>query len=455
MESIEIKNFGPIKHVKLDLKDINVFIGPTASGKSTVAKLVAIVRDFSFVTAITFDLFLEYIIRYNIEFEVTSKTYIKYSNGRYYWELKHRNIVDNGSNWLLSTLVTMMEQLELITKQRKYPSGKSGQNVQKQLQTVIIAGFLLSDELDEIIKMEYKGDDQKLPKPVQDLLSIAKNYRKRLNTDDLKSEDNLAVVNELLNDSRLTELLPVAGTKMGPEQVLYVPAERSLISMVGESIFGLMSNNVSISTTIKEFGSRFEAARKSLKRLQIDFLNVEYEYSDRGNIVRLANNTETKLEQASSGLQSIIPLLLVVDKETDKKDTFEKYFIIEEPELNLYPITQAGLVNFIIERINKHQDKLIITTHSPYIITSLDNLIQADNAVKRNPEAEAKVEEIVPKSHWVDFDRVSCYYFKDGKCLSTLDKEYRSIGPSSIDDASINIGKTYDELLEIEYANVS
>jgi predicted ATPase len=40
MQRIEIRNFGPIEHVDLDVKDFMVFIGPQASGKSTIAKVI-------------------------------------------------------------------------------------------------------------------------------------------------------------------------------------------------------------------------------------------------------------------------------------------------------------------------------------------------------------------------------------------------------------------------------
>src|ERR1022692_31486 len=39
-----VKNFGPIKFVDLDLRNVNVFIGPQASGKSTLAKLYTIFK---------------------------------------------------------------------------------------------------------------------------------------------------------------------------------------------------------------------------------------------------------------------------------------------------------------------------------------------------------------------------------------------------------------------------
>ena len=40
-----VKNFGPIKDLKLDLKDVNVFIGPQSTGKSTIAKLLSVLLD--------------------------------------------------------------------------------------------------------------------------------------------------------------------------------------------------------------------------------------------------------------------------------------------------------------------------------------------------------------------------------------------------------------------------
>ena len=453
MESIEIKNFGPIKHVKLDLKDINVFIGTTASGKSTVAKLVAIARDFSVVTKIDFDLFVEYIIKYNIDFKITGKTHIKYWNDKFYWELRNKKINNNGSNWALTTIVTAFEQLLLLVSRRKYPSDESGFRMQEQIQTMLV-GIVLLGGGDELTELEYEERREELPEQVRDLLSIVKEYRDRLKTKGAKDEINRALMEEFLSDSRWLKLVPLAGTDLLPDQTTYVPAERNLLSMVGESVFGLLSNNVSIAAAVKEFGAEFEAARKQLKKLSIDFLNAEYKYTDGKNILALENGTEIKLEQASSGFQSVIPLLLVVEAEADKKSVLGKYFIIEEPELNLYPTVQKDLLEFVVERINKYQDKLIITTHSPYILTALDNLIQADNVVRQNSDAKEEVEKLVPSERWMNFDRVACYYFENGTCRSTLDIEQRSIGPSNIDDVSDTIGSIYDQLLAMKYDKV-
>ncbi|MCD6556918.1 MAG: AAA family ATPase, partial [Bacteroidales bacterium] len=46
-ERLVIENFGPIKHVDLNLNKINIFIGPNASGKSTISKIIAIIKSAS------------------------------------------------------------------------------------------------------------------------------------------------------------------------------------------------------------------------------------------------------------------------------------------------------------------------------------------------------------------------------------------------------------------------
>ncbi len=48
---------------------------------------------------------------------------------------------------------------------------------------------------------------------------------------------------------------------------------------------------------------------------------------------------------------------------------------LEEPENNLFPPTQCQFVNWLLEKIGKHNDMLFVATHSPYI---LDQFIKMD-----------------------------------------------------------------------------
>ncbi len=48
MQRIIVKNFGPLKDIDLEIKDYMIFLGPQASGKSTLAKLIYFFREIEF-----------------------------------------------------------------------------------------------------------------------------------------------------------------------------------------------------------------------------------------------------------------------------------------------------------------------------------------------------------------------------------------------------------------------
>src|SRR5689334_2924951 len=80
-EKLILENFGPFKkRCEIDLKQIVVFIGPQSSGKSIIAKLVSIFRNYeSLVKSNIFDL-LE---NYNIKSFLRDDSKIVYQN-KYY-----------------------------------------------------------------------------------------------------------------------------------------------------------------------------------------------------------------------------------------------------------------------------------------------------------------------------------------------------------------------------------
>ena len=444
MEKIIIKNFGPIKDVELEIKDINVFIGSTSSGKSTVAKLIAIFKDSAdLVNTDNFDIFTELLSDYNINYLIGETTIIKYENNEYSLQIENQSVVSNlPIEELASALEPIREMMPvLVPLIKSIISGKGSINKLYSLILLVIDQFDL-----EKIEIRPQKDNEKV-KRIQELLDRIKKNKSQFATGSYTS------LQETISDMK--DLNDLISNPFGLGKTVYIPAERILLSMVAESVFGLMDNDVSIAKCIKKFGSRLESARKKYSNFSIPFLEINYTYSDKSNFITFRDGAKVRLEQVSSGLQSIIPLLLVIEANVTDEHTINNCFVVEEPELNLYPTVQKELVEFIVERINRSKDKLIITTHSPYVLTSLDNLIQASNAAKANPEQKEKVAEIVPEGKWVDFDRVACYYFEGGTCRSTLDTENQTIGASNIDDVSEELGKTFDQLLELKYAHVS
>ena len=93
---------------------------------------------------------------------------------------------------------------------------------------------------------------------------------------------------------------------------------------------------------------------------------------------------------------------------------------IEEPEQNLYPDAQRILVQNLIKRIKKakmsedKQSLLVMTTHSPYILSTLNVLI-ADSSAKQQMPEQKQLNEIIDDSTLLPLEAYSAYFInKDG-----------------------------------------
>ena len=234
MESIEVKNFGPIKHVKLDLKDINVFIGTTGSGKSTVAKLVAIFRTFVSVQKSDDEYFNQLLIKYNIEYQITNKTYIRYEyrGSTTYWELKDKsiettlNIVEEDlfveSFFLLLPYLTMKD----------YANEGGFKQLIKKLED-------LSYSYTTIFHSEPKIG-RNVTKPSADFIYKLKNFKTEVEKYHKEEGKNLPSVRHFIE--HISDFHTFTQNESFTSKCVYIPAERSLLSTVGDSIFSLISN---------------------------------------------------------------------------------------------------------------------------------------------------------------------------------------------------------------------
>lgn len=234
---------------------------------------------------------------------------------------------------------------------------------------------------------------------------------------------------------------------------IYIPAERILFSLIGDSMAGIMSTKVALPECYKEFASKFEVARKKTNFFNYADFKIEYNFENGENFLSV-NNTKLLLSQASTGIQSLVPLLLVFDNTVSEYglDT-SKLFVIEEPELNLFPIKQKKLIDYLISRVQNISHKIVITTHSPYILSSLDTLMLAKNTFNEHPSLKEEINSIVSEDKWIDYDDISVYEVRnDGKVYSIKNEEFRSIDTNAIDGVSDIISEEFDKLTELRYA---
>jgi predicted ATPase len=239
-------------------------------------------------------------------------------------------------------------------------------------------------------------------------------------------------------------------------KISYIPSERNMVTLpeVKKVEFG--------DTNIRSFLFDWSDARKHYSKneeLSVLNLGVKYYYNenaDEDHIVKYQNggSYDILLSNASSGLQSITPLISMVDYLTNRiykqeelislelntrknlvqqmllkefalekaNDIMKALFsnqnsqlIIEEPEQNLFPETQRDLVYYLLEKCldREREHRLTITTHSPYILYALNNCMLGE-LVKSKINNASEKEKIKCENALVNPKYVSIYEIHNG-----------------------------------------
>lgn len=392
-EKLIIKNFGPIKEVDLDLGKFTVLIGEQATGKSTVAKVLAVCKYFSYVfqkaeVDIHYDIFRSGLTAWGLSEHLNDNTFIHYECEHYAYTYEC---------------------------------------------------FLISTSHQGIGEDEPKEYD--VPHFAAELQPISTSFKK------LKNE-----IDAFRSKSSAIEPLPIA-LRHEVEKIFdfrfYFPVERSL-----QSLFSLGQKSISnipnflydyysvVDLILRNFGTNIDVGP-----LDITYVNK----NGIGFVKRKVDDTFFSLANAASGYQAIIPIVLVM-KYYNEKQKRKKTFILEEPELNLFPSAQNQLMYYLAEQINAHSNTILLTTHSPYILASANNLIYAHKVGQKNKE---EVNEIIVEKYWLDPVNVSAYRLEPTNegtvSKNIIDTDLEEIRLEEIDEISKKINADYDKILDIKF----
>lgn len=286
-------------------------------------------------------------------------------------------------------------------------------------------------------------------------------------------------------------------------KIAYIVAERNVLSVI-PNWFELSFPNNSIRYFMKEWqNARNNLSEKGMLPVLNTGVGYEYDSKKGADYIVLKNGQELSMQNVSSGLQSLVPLFVFADYITDGifeidmksvkdqnitenlfhqlktnhpsgeyiyfdkndiaiasddlhriVDGFTKYdhsdIYLEEPEENLFPETQRDLVNWLAEIVNgERKHSLFIATHSPYIMSAFNNLIQAGDIIEESPEMLTKVEKIIGGNRAIKYDEVAAFAISNGSVHSIKDDELRLISPSELDTVSDDITNVFNQLMEL------
>jgi len=429
MEKIEIKDFVGIKDIILEIKQINILIGPQASGKSVVAKLLFYFKSF-----------ISEIIN---SAERTKHKRDLDKNFKRRFEEYFPSSSWGSENFRIRYSIDQ----EFIEIYRKSRAKKNSSEI------VLNYSDFYKDEFTELRNVIQRQAEKVVEQDIQ--IGILTRYN---------------VIYDIQRSflHRVTEKLD----KVATFSQLYIPAGRSFFANLKSSIFTFLSENNPVDPFLIEFGTYYENVksparlgrlRKSIDNKQlndeISLLNKKilcgkYLQEDGEDYLELDGGRKISIANSSSGQQETLPLAIILGTIAFIKPKVGGNSIyIEEPEAHIFPAAQRDMVELISTVYNSRNNSLqfLITTHSPYVLTAFNNLLQAGFlAMGATQEKIQAISRYVPQSRFLSPSEITVYSLSGGYSRSILDPETGLIDTNIIDEVSNELAVQFDQLLDID-----
>ena len=282
----------------------------------------------------------------------------------------------------------------------------------------------------------------------------------------------------------------------GISKVMYVPAERSIVS-VAENKSKLLKELPDSSET---FSDEFVNAKKYFQsgyNLPFEGLRFEYDSLNDTGWIHGADY-KVRLTNASSGIQSSLPMCIVseflssrisekeeIKLSKEEKDKLEKRVaeimqndeysdsikdmmirqlsyanrynqlinIVEEPELNLFPRSQMEVLkSLVLNNASSDENMLVFTTHSPYSLAIINTMIMGAKAYSNaNEELRNQIESILPVKYQINDDNIAVYRLSSSDaiyCQSVINPNTGLVSKNELDSASDDIMRVFNSLYQ-------
>lgn len=425
---IIIRNFGPVKEAQINLnKNFQIFIGTQASGKSTICKVIY---------------FVQKIRDYTLDYLMDAAQFTQNHKNEYF-----------------------INYMKYLTKQFMGCFGRT-RHMQKFNISYAFSGRHINISLnsDGYVRFSF---DTKLKEELWGLIDEASGmFLNNFNTKGLL--DNITAVG--IMKQHLNERLFLLFENS--DDIIYIPAGRSLLATMSEQLQDVSTDEMDltmqefiklIKITKNKFGTKIpemitdyvktvkgqinNAAVSQAYEFIKKILKADYISENDGEKIYFDEYHWVKLMYGSSGQQEVLWILMLAFVTIlEKKRSF---IIIEEPEAHLFPVAQKDVMNLISLMINSTNSKVIITTHSPYILTST-NILLFSGKVEKQHTKSAKI--VIPKNLRVSYENFAAYKIDNSERVieSLLDEESHMINTNYIDEVSSITNSELDELIAME-----
>lgn len=458
MEQILIKNFKSIKNINekyVQIDQFTIFFGEQASGKSTIAKLIY------FFKTIPNEIFFEVLQNYNdinnvnineiltkrlrkyfvILFGATRHlqdfeiTYTYASRNQLHFKKNHLgsfDISNKEDNWknIIVLCVNIANQLKQLKKSNRLEEQLT---YEAELQR-IRASFLqqLKNIFDDRTVVFMPASRNITVSLEHHLTKIYSEIDKSLisspnSTSSFESENEYLIMQFIKHANYLKDIFSQSG-----------------------SFKGLVQDEISIGTNVKS-----DVVDKILEKME-NIIKGKYSFDEYGEKIYFNNKEYVFIGNSSSGQQEVIRLIQDIFVSIIRQEKTCK--IYEEPESHLFPSAQKTLLELLVMLNNVNENsQLIINTHSPYLLTSINNLLYASLTAHEKLNKIDEINQIIsPYERFKVNSRgkimnFKAYFLEDGEIMDMVDREEQLIEATYLDKISEHLSTTFHQLMNIRY----
>jgi len=412
MQKIIIENFMAIPYAEIEVNKVLVLIGEQASGKSTIAKLIYFFKslrnevlhlaydadDSSYIQAdlirkVTFPKIQEFFgplrqlsdfkITYYYDVENNKRLTLKWSNEKSFSTKYSDSIFTNDFDDKVSNLKKAFQiggnddDIREQFTQRKYIR-KLATFINTTFNSYHDSSLYVIAGRNATVSFSYLFEKY--------LFANIQNKIEQNKNNTFKKKENI-----------IDEYLML-------EFVEYTDKIKSVFKKYGdfEGLIDSYSNN----HTENNISVVYEKIKKILKG--------NYSVDNTGEKIILPNGKQVHLNNASSGQQESIRILQdILLSLIEQQKVFR---IIEEPEAHLFPEAQKHIVELLAILVNADPDnQVIITTHSPYVLTVFNNLLFANRVIEKNPDMRDEVSKLIDNQSIIKSDDFAAYSLNPSK----------------------------------------
>lgn len=455
---IRVKNFGPIKEGFTESKDgffdihkITVLLGEQASGKSCIAKLISaflwtekslLRKDNGKVNSVeaieSEEFFTELFDYHNISSYFTDKTEIEFYGQKYKFTITRRSLHTEE----YSKKNYEMPKIMYIPAERTFLSAV------KNPQAVAGLPAQLYTLLEEYTNACIELGGSSIALPIDDTYF---SYNMNSKSSIISDKDNLYSLQLHQTASGIQALTPLI-----------------LASDYLANSFFTVGKNTHRDLSLEKTEKIKQKYSIILDMLGLGTIALSILFTDAfllpAGLISLLTAAGIRFPQNTVKTKKVIDT-----QEIDKKEIADKfiaafsgyytsffYNVVEEPELSLFPSAQKNVLFKLLEYTNIiPENRLLLTTHSPYIPAYLNTAIKAyELSLGAKGKIKNKLEKIIPEASWISGKDVAVYELSGNGEITHLKKH----NDLFISDKNIlnqmleHTNNLYADLLDIEYA---